>query len=137
MLAAGKSDAALADFKEALQIYAALVAKDKFRASWQRNLALTHQRLGEALQAEGKLPEALAEFQACGATQSTNWQSTRRRRFRGCCTRTARSALTRWPPFSRANRHRQCGERALCRRKIRWALRKKQRRRSLRRCHEN
>jgi tetratricopeptide (TPR) repeat protein len=64
-IAEGRFREALERQDEALKIYALLTSKDKTRATWQRNLALVHQRRGVTLLAMKNIPAAAAEFKAC------------------------------------------------------------------------
>ena len=65
LLAKGNIDDALKNYNDALNIYSQLTTRDKFRASWQRSLALTHQRIGKALQAKNDLQASLTQFKTC------------------------------------------------------------------------
>ncbi len=41
-----------------------LTARDPDNAGWRRDLSVSHNNVGGVLEAQGKLPEALAEYQA-------------------------------------------------------------------------
>ena len=62
-----KFPAALEEYRASLAIAERLVKAELENAGWQRDLALSHNRIGEVLRAQGNLPEALESFRASQA----------------------------------------------------------------------
>ena len=62
--ARGQLDAALAEYRRALEVRRTLAAIDPSNAQAQRDLSLSHERVGEVLRKQGRLQEALVELEA-------------------------------------------------------------------------
>ena len=63
LLAQGDAPGARAEFRASLAIAEALAASEPSNAVWQRNLSVSHNKVGDVL-AQGDAPGALAEFRA-------------------------------------------------------------------------
>ena len=63
-VAYGDLDAALAAYQASLVIRQRLAAADPSNAAWQRDLSVSHNKLGDVLRAQGQLGDALAAYQA-------------------------------------------------------------------------
>jgi tetratricopeptide (TPR) repeat protein len=64
LLPLGDTQAALAAAEKGRGIMLALVSSAPGNALWQRDLALTHDKVGDVLKAQGKLADALAAYRA-------------------------------------------------------------------------
>ncbi|HTW28913.1 MAG TPA: tetratricopeptide repeat protein, partial [Acetobacteraceae bacterium] len=62
LVAQGKLAEALTAFRDGLAIRERLAAADPGNAGWQRDLSVSHNKIGEVLVAQGKLAEALTAF---------------------------------------------------------------------------
>ena len=62
--ARGELDAALVEYRKALDVRRTLAAIDSSNAQAQRDLSLSHERVGDVLRQQGRLQEALVEFEA-------------------------------------------------------------------------
>jgi tetratricopeptide (TPR) repeat protein len=62
--AQGDLTAALAAYRASLEIRARLAAADPGNALWQRDLSVSHDRIGDVLSAQGDLTAALAAYRA-------------------------------------------------------------------------
>ncbi len=63
-MTAGRLDAALTAFEDSLAATSARAAADAGNLGWQRDLSVSHNRIGGVKVAQGDLPGALAAFQA-------------------------------------------------------------------------
>ncbi len=61
---AGRLAEALAEYQAGQDILQTLVARDPDNTDWQRDLAVSHNKVGSKYEAQGRLAEALAEYQA-------------------------------------------------------------------------
>lgn len=68
LAAAGDRADALAEYRASFSIREKLVATDPGNAQWQRDLALSNNRIGEMLDASGDRTGALAAYRAFSAT---------------------------------------------------------------------
>jgi tetratricopeptide (TPR) repeat protein len=59
----GKLQEALQAYQQSLTIRRTLAEQDKSNSDWQRDLAVSHERLGDVLVDQGKLQEALDAYQ--------------------------------------------------------------------------
>jgi tetratricopeptide (TPR) repeat protein len=57
-----KLSEALDAYQQSLKIRQVLAEQDKTNTGWQRDLAMSYDRIGEVLEAQGKLPEALDAY---------------------------------------------------------------------------
>jgi tetratricopeptide (TPR) repeat protein len=60
----GRLEIAAKSYNEAAEIAELLAKADPDNAEWQRDLSVSHGRVGEVLVAQGKLPDALTSYQA-------------------------------------------------------------------------
>ena len=60
LVAQGQLDAALTAYRASLAIRERLAAADPSNAAWQRDLSVSHDKLGDVLVAQGQLDAALA-----------------------------------------------------------------------------
>jgi predicted negative regulator of RcsB-dependent stress response len=64
LVAQGNLPDALAAYKAALAIAERLAKADPENAGWQRDLSVSHEKIGDVLVAQGNLPDALAAYKA-------------------------------------------------------------------------
>ena len=62
--AQGDLDGALREFRASFEIAQRLAEQDPGNASWQRDLSVSHNKIGDVLRAQGDLDGALGEFRA-------------------------------------------------------------------------
>ncbi len=58
LVAQGKLDEALKSYRDSLAIRERLVAADRSNTQWQRDLSVSYDKVGNVLEAQGKLDEA-------------------------------------------------------------------------------
>ena len=78
LVAQGKLADALAAYQASLAIAERLAKADADNTEWQRDLSVSHDKIGDVLGAQGKLADALAAFQAALAISRTPGQGRRR-----------------------------------------------------------
>jgi len=61
-VAQGEGAAALAEYRLGMAIAARLAAADPANAKWQRDLSISHNKIGDVLRAQGEGAAALAEY---------------------------------------------------------------------------
>jgi tetratricopeptide (TPR) repeat protein len=61
-------------YQQSLAIFKRLADQDKSNSGWQRDLSVSYERVGDVLVAQGKLQEALDDYQQC-LVISNAWQS--------------------------------------------------------------
>ena len=64
LTAQGRLDDALAAYRASLAIAERLAAADPNNASWQRDLSVSYDRVGDVLSMQGRLDDALAAYRA-------------------------------------------------------------------------
>jgi len=64
LTAAGEREAALTEYRAALDLAKALAATDPGNAEWKRDLSVSHNRIGDALTAKGEREAALIDYRA-------------------------------------------------------------------------
>ena len=73
----GQSKAAMASYKTAQSIVEALAARDPANTEWQRDLSVSHNKIGNVLVAQGDGPGALAAYRKsqdiCEALAARDW----------------------------------------------------------------
>ena len=62
LVAQGDGPGALAAYRKSLAIAEALAARDAANTEWQRDLSVSHERIGNVLVAQGDGPGALAAY---------------------------------------------------------------------------
>jgi tetratricopeptide (TPR) repeat protein len=67
LVAEGQREAALASYRASHAIFEALARQDPGNAGWQRDLSVSHEKIGDVLVAEGQREAALASYRASHA----------------------------------------------------------------------
>ena len=62
LVASGQAEEALGEYRQSLAIIEKLAAADPNNTQWQRDLSISHNRIGNMLAQAGRREEALAEF---------------------------------------------------------------------------
>ncbi len=83
LVAQGKLDEALDNYRQDLAIVERLAASDRSNTQWQRDLSVSYEKIGDVLVAQGKLDEALGNYRqslesaerlAASDRSNTQWQ---------------------------------------------------------------
>jgi tetratricopeptide (TPR) repeat protein len=99
LMALGKLDEALKAYRERLAIMERLAAADRSNAGWQRDLAISHGKLGLVHERQNRIADALQEFTQGRDIMVSHWQNVQNRgiKSRRIPSRTRRNRLRRRP----------------------------------------